>query len=308
MRRRGFIRASLALCGAAGSLHVAAQSAPPSSRLARGVVTRPIPVSGERVPVIGMGTWITFDVGPDPRALAARSQILRLFFEGGGTLIDSSPMYGRAERVLGDLLPAVGRHTDAFSATKVWTPGRLNGERQMYASLDFWGLRRFDLVQVHNLLDVGTQLGLLREWKAAGRIRYLGLTTSHGRRHEELEALMRRERLDFVQFSYSLADRGAERVLLPLAAERGIAVIANRPFDGGDLFARVQGRALPQWVAQWGIANWAQLFLKFVVSHPAVTCAIPATSQPEHMRENIGAHLAPLPDPEARERIARVLG
>lgn len=308
MRRRGFIRASLALCGAAGSLNVAAQSAPPSSRFARGVVTRPIPVSGEHVPAIGMGTWITFDVGPDPRALAARSQILRLFFEGGGTLIDSSPMYGRAERVLGDLLPAVGRHTDAFSATKVWTPGRLNGERQMYASLDFWGLRRFDLVQVHNLLDVGTQLGLLREWKAAGRIRYLGLTTSHGRRHEELEALMRRERLDFVQFSYSLADRDAERVLLPLAAERGIAVIANRPFDGGDLFARVRGRTLPQWVAQWGIANWAQLFLKFVVSHPAVTCAIPATSQPEHMRENIGGHLAPLPDPEARERIARVLG
>lgn len=307
MRRRGFMRASVALCGAAGSLRAAARVAPSPARIAPGVVTRPIPVSGERVPAIGMGTWITFNVGPDPRALAARSEILRLFFEGGGTLIDSSPMYGRAERVLGDLLPALGRHADAFSATKVWTPGRLNGERQMYASLDFWGLRRFDLMQVHNLVDVGTQLGLLRQWKAAGRIRYLGLTTSHGRRHEELEALMRREPLDFVQFSYSLADRSAERVLLPLAAERGIAVIANRPFDGGELFARVRGRALPPWAQQWGITNWAQLFLKFVISHPAVTCAIPATSQPQHMRENIGALAPPLPDPEARERIARLL-
>ncbi len=182
------------------------------------------------------------------------------------------------------------------------------GKRQMYRSLGYWRLNRFDLVQVHNLLDWETQLPLLREWRAQGRIRYVGVTTSHGRRHEQIESLMRREPLDFVQFSYSLADRSVEQRLLPLAADRGISVIANRPFDGGDLFQRVRGRTLPGWAAEIGIANWAQLFLKFVIAHPAVTCAIPATSNPAHMSENIGALRGPLPDPRMLRLMAGLLG
>ena len=253
-----------------------------------------------------MGTWITFDIGGIPSYRASRREVLERFFDAGGSLIDSSPMYGSAEEVLGDLLPEIGRLGEVFSATKVWTIGRMLGERQMYRSLNYWRLRSFDLMQVHNLLDWRTHLPTLREWKADGRIRYLGITTSHGRRHEQTEALMRREPLDFVQFSYSLADRTVEQRLLPLAADRGIAVIANRPFDGGDLFERVAGRALPAWVAELGIENWAQLFLKFVISHPAVTCAIPATSQPAHMTENMGALRGPLPDAAARRRIAQL--
>ncbi len=251
-----------------------------------------------------MGTWITFDIGASPIDRASRTEVLRRFFDAGGRLIDSSPMYGNAEQVLGDLLPAIGRLEQTFSATKVWTLGSLLGERQMYRSLDYWRLRRFDLMQIHNLLDWRAHLPVLREWQSAGRIRYLGITTSHGRRHEETEALMRRERLEFVQFSYSLADRSVERRLLPLAAELGIAVVVNRPFDGGNLFDRVRGKPLPGWSAEFGIANWAQFFLKFVISHPAVTCAIPATSQPAHMSENMGALLGPLPDPATRRMMA----
>jgi diketogulonate reductase-like aldo/keto reductase len=259
-------------------------------------IVRPIARGAESVPAIGMGTWLTFAVGDQPTERAPRAEVLRRFLDGGGTLIDSSPMYGSAEEVVGDLLAALGRTADVFSATKVWTSGRLLGERQMYRSLGYWGLRRFDLVQVHNLLDWETHLPLLREWRDRGLIRYVGVTTSHGRRHAEIESLMRREPLDFVQFSYSLADRSVEQRLLPLAADRGISVIANRPFDGGDLFDRVRGRALPGWAAEIGIANWAQLFLKFVIAHPAVTCAIPATSNPAHMTENMGALRGPLPD------------
>lgn len=295
--RRQFLAAGI---GAAYGGHGwAAQPAP-------GLLLRPIPSSGERIASIGMGTWLTFDAGESTQRRAALAQVLRLFFDAGGTLIDSSPMYGSAERAVGDLLAQIGRADRVFSATKVWTSGRSEGERQMRRSLEYWRLPKLDLIQVHNLLDWQTQLRLLREWQAAGRVRYVGVTTSHGRRHDELEALMRRERLDFVQFGYSVADRSAEQRLLPLAADRGIAVIANRPFHDGGLFARVRDEPLPDWAAEFGATNWAQVFLKFVISHPAVTCAIPATSKPAHAEQNMGALRGPLPDAAARLRIARL--
>lgn len=291
--RRNALQALAALAGAA---LLPATAAPAS------VLERPIPATGERIPAIGMGTWLTFDVAPGADR-DARLAVLREFFAGGGTLLDSSPMYGYAEAALGELVPKA-RPARVFNATKVWTPTRFLGVRQMEESFSHWGVRRFDLMQVHNMLDWETHLATLKEWKASGRIRYLGITTSHGRRHDALEAAMKRERLDFVQFSYSFADRDAEKRLLPLAQDRGAAVIVNRPFDGGGLFGAVKGKALPGWARDIDCANWAQVFLKFVVSHPAVTCAIPATTSPAHMREDIGALAGRLPDAALRRRMA----
>ncbi|OGT83729.1 MAG: aldo/keto reductase [Gammaproteobacteria bacterium RIFCSPLOWO2_02_FULL_61_13] len=265
---------------------------------------RAIPKTGQLLPAIGMGTWITFQVGDDPQALAERREILRTFLERGGAMLDSSPMYGRAEAVLGQCLRELHFPANPFRATKVWILGRRFGINQMAHSEQLWGEGGFELMQVHNLLDWDAHLPTLREWKAAGRIRYLGVTTSHGRRHEELEQIMRTEELDFVQFTYNIVDREAEERLLPLAAERGIAVIINRPFEHGALFEHVRGRPLPGWTAEIGCRNWAQVFLKFIVSHPAVTCAIPATSQAAHMAENIAALHGALPDSALRRRMA----
>ncbi len=249
-----------------------------------------------------MGTWLTFDVRAGAER-EARLPVLRAFFAAGGLVLDSSPMYGYAEEALGELVPRASPAA-MFSATKVWTPLRALGVRQMEESFARWGVKRFDLMQVHNLLDWEAHLATLKAWKAAGRIRYLGLTTSHGRRHDELEAAVRRERLDFVQFTYSFADREAEKRLLPAAADRGAAVIVNRPFDGGSLFGAVKGKPLPGWAAELDCANWAQVFLKFVVSHPAVTCAIPATTSAAHMAENMGALAGRQPDAALRRRMA----
>jgi diketogulonate reductase-like aldo/keto reductase len=251
-----------------------------------------------------MGTWLTFDIGRSAFDLARRRQVLQAFFAGGGRVVDSSPMYGRAEAVLGELLPQLPDARRSFSATKVWTTGRDAGARQMQDSLRLWGLASFDLMQIHNMVDWEFHLPTLKEWKAQGRIRYIGITTSHGRRHDALEAAMRRADFDFIQLTYSLADRSVERRLLPLAAERGVAVIANRPFDGGALVDRLNGFRLPPWAARIGCANWAQVCLKWIVSHPAVTCAIPATTNPDHARENVGALRGPLPDAELRRTIA----
>lgn len=272
---------------------------------ARAPLTRPIPASGERIPLIGMGTWLTFDVGSGTGARDRLQPVLQAFFDHGGRLIDSSPMYGTAERVVGELLPRMKGRENLFAATKVWIYGQALGRRQMETSRQLWGVPRFDLVQIHNMLDWEGHLGVLREMKQEGRIRYLGITTSHGRRHDDLLDAMRRTDFDFVQFTYGLHDREAERRLLPLAAERGMAVLANRPFDGGALFERVQGRPLPAWAGEIDCANWAQVFLKFIVSHPAVTCAIPATSNPAHMLENMGAHFGRLPDAALRRRMAQ---
>jgi diketogulonate reductase-like aldo/keto reductase len=254
-------------------------------------IRKPVPSSGERLPVIGMGSWLTFDVGDNIRARAVRTQVLQTFFDHGGALIDSSPMYGSSQEVIGHALAQVRNKSALFSATKVWILGKGFGIRQMEDAGRLWGVPRFDLMQVHNLLDWETHLETLKAWKAEGRVRYIGVTTSHGRRHDDMAQVMRSEPLDFVQFTYNILDREAERRLLPLAAERGIAVIVNRPFQRGSLFGRVRGKPLPPWAAEFDCANWAQYLLKFVVSHPAVTCAIPATSRVDHMVENMGAGL-----------------
>lgn len=266
-------------------------------------IMKPIPVSGEPLPVIGMGSWITFNVGSDARARAQRVDVMRHFFERGGTVIDSSPMYGSSEAVIGHCLREIGDGVSPFAATKVWTWGRTLGEQQMAHSRQLWGVERFDLMQIHNLLDWETHLETLHAWKVQGRIRYIGVTTSHGSRHVELERIMRSQSIDFVQLTYNVVDRAAERRLLPLAAERGVAVIANRPFQGGLLFHRVRNRPLPDWAGEIDCSNWAQLFLKFIVSHPAITCAIPATSRVDHMRENMGALYGRLPEAGLRRRL-----
>jgi len=264
---------------------------------------RAIPSSGERIPGVGLGTWITFDVGPGSER-HARGEVLRAFFQEGGRLVDSSPMYGASEDMVGEELARIGRPAALFAASKVWTVGALAGRRQMEKSRELWRIARFDLLQVHNLLDWEPHLATLKEMKAQGRVRYIGVTTSHGRRHDLVEQIVRREPIDFVQFTYNLADREAEERLLPLAAERRIAVIINRPFDGGNLFGAKTRKPLPGWAADIGCASWAEAFLKFVISHPAITCAIPATSQVAHLRENMRALAGPLPDAALRRRIA----
>lgn len=276
-------------------------------RADKGAITRPIPASGERLPVIGMGSWLTFDVAPGSVDLERRCEVLQAFFARGGALVDSSPMYGRSEAAIGECLARLHATKRLFAATKVWTWGRRLGIDQMEQSRRLWGVKRFDLMQIHNMLDWQTHLETLKTMKAEGKIRYIGITTSHGRRHRELEQVLAREdAFDFVQFTYNLVDREAERRLLPLAAERGLAVIINRPFQGGRLFSRVRNRALPGWAGDVGCENWAQFMLKFIVSHPAVTCAIPATSQVAHMHENMGAAYGTLPDGATRQRMIRL--
>lgn len=264
-------------------------------------LARAIPSSGEQLPLVGLGTWITFNVGQDAPARAQCAEVMAAFFAAGGRLIDSSPMYGSSQGVVGDGLRRL-RAAPVFAADKVWTSG--DGAAQVEASRRLWQVPRFDLLQVHNLLAWERQLPLLHEVKAAGRLRYVGITTSEGRRHRELEEVMRTHRLDFVQFTYNPVDREAEQRLLPLAAERGVAVLANRPFQEGALLRRLQRHRLPPWAAEIGCASWAQFVLKFIVSHPAVTCAIPATSRVDHVRENMAAARGPMPDAPLRKRMA----
>ena len=296
--RRRFLGILSGMTAALAGLGDAAAADDPSP------ILRAIPASGEQIPAIGMGSWLTFDVGDNAAGRALRRQVLEHFFARGGRLIDSSPMYGSSEEVIGWCLRELGRAARPFSATKVWTVGREAGIAQMERSRRLWGTARLDLMQVHNMLDWQVQLETLQAMQAAGKIRYIGITTSHGRRHRELEQVLARERFDFVQFTYNVLDREAEQRLLPLAAERGIAVIVNRPFQGGRLFSRARGRPLPAWAAEIDCRTWSQVFLKFVISHPAVTCAIPATSKPEHMLENMGALSGRLPDTGLRDRMA----
>jgi diketogulonate reductase-like aldo/keto reductase len=252
-----------------------------------------------------MGSWITFNVGDDKSKRDERVKVLQAFFDAGGTVIDSSPMYGSSEEVIGYCLERIADKRSLFSATKVWTPLQWHGVKQMEKSQELWSEDRFDLMQIHNLLAWEKHLETLDGWKARGSVRYVGVTTSHGRRHDKLEKVMAKEPIDFVQFTYNILDREAERRLLPLAAERGLAVIINRPFRRGALFDLFERRPLPDWAGSFDCANWAQFFLKFVVSHPAVTCAIPATSRVDHMRDNMGAAFGRLPDPEMRQRMVR---
>jgi diketogulonate reductase-like aldo/keto reductase len=269
------------------------------------MIRKAIPASGEPLPVIGMGTWQTFHVGPDKTERAPLRYVLRAFFDHGGTLIDSSPMYDNAEEVTGDLVAELGEHDRLFAATKVWTDGREEGIEQMERSFRRMRVERMDLMQIHNLRDWRVHLPVLRDWKEEGRIRYLGITTSNPGQYQEFAEVMASETLDFIQLNYDIATRKAEEVLLPLAQERGMGVLVNRPFGGGQLFPLVKGHALPEWAAEFDCWSWAQFFLKFVVSHPAVTCAIPATSNPAHAVDNMGAGFGRLPDPAMRERMAR---
>ena len=266
-------------------------------------ILRTIPSSGERIPVVGMGSWITFNVGNDSRLRDARAEVLRAFFAQGGKVIDCSPMYGTSAEVIGYGLEKLGRASDTFAASKVWTWLQGDGPEQMEEQRAAWGVERFDLMQVHNLLNWDGHLETLKRWKDEGRLRYLGITTSHGRRHEEMEAVMKAEPLDFVQFTYNILDREAEQRLLPLAADRGQAVLVNRPFRQKALIRRFAGHPLPDWGAEFGAASWPQFLLKFAISHPAVTCVIPATSRADHMAENMGALFQPLPDAALRRRM-----
>jgi aryl-alcohol dehydrogenase-like predicted oxidoreductase len=258
---------------------------------------RAIASTGALLPVIGCGTWLGFDVGSRPLELASRGEVLAALFEAGGSVIDSSPMYGSAEQVVGDLLDAADSRAKAFVATKVWTSGKRAGIEQMERSMALLRTQHIDLMQVHNLQDWRTHLATLREWKAQGRISYVGVTHYTESAHAELEQVMRAEPLDFVQFNYSIASRGAEQRLLPLAAERGIAVLVNLPFGGGKVLRGLRQRPLPAWAAEIGCTDWNQLLLKFVLAQPAVTCVIPGTSHPGHMRANAAAGTGELPGP-----------
>lgn len=294
-------RTALKRLVATGALAVVGAS---SARGASGPLRkRTIPSSGERLPAVGLGTYRTFDVGASAADRAPLAEVLRRFVQAGGTVVDSSPMYGRAEGVVGDLGAELGITQSLFLATKVWTTGRDAGIRQMENSFRLLRTSRIDLMQVHNLLDLATHVRTLREWKASGKIRYLGITHYHAGAYGKLEQLLRRGDYDFVQLNYSIRERTAEETILPLAAERGVAVIANRPFAQGDLFARVRDLPLPPWVAEFDCASWAQLFLKYVLAHPAVTCVIPATGKPQHLVDNMGAGTGGLPDAATRRRM-----
>lgn len=269
------------------------------------MLTRKIPRSGEALPVIGMGTWQTFDVGPSEREPLV--DVLKALLAAGGRVIDSSPMYGRAEEATGDVIARAAVSGRPFLATKVWTSGKAAGIAEMTRSLERMRTHKLDLMQIHNLLDWKTHLPVLREWKEAGKIRYLGITHYARSAFGDLEALLRREKLDFIQLPYNALDREAEKRLLPAAAETGTAVLVMRPFAEGALFQRVKGRALPSWAADIDCDSWAQLFLKFILGHPAVTCPIPATSKLKHMTDNLKAGFGRLPDADLRARIAAEL-
>jgi diketogulonate reductase-like aldo/keto reductase len=268
------------------------------------MLSRPIPSSNEPLPVLGLGTWQAFDIGTEGTALEQRKEVLRLLFAAGGRVIDASPMYGRAEAVVGGLLAELKAHERAFLATKVWTTGQAAGIEQMRASLAKLRTPVIDLMQVHNLVDWRTHLATLRQWQKEKKIRYIGMTHYTDAALEELGNVIRAEPIDFVQCAYSIGARAAERRLLPLCAERGVGVIVNRPLGSGSLFAKVRGKPVPGWACELGCASWSQFFLKYILGHPAVSCAIPATSRPDHMRDNLAAATGPLPNARQRQRMA----
>jgi diketogulonate reductase-like aldo/keto reductase len=266
-------------------------------------ITRQISSNGERLPVIGLGSWITFNVGNDPRGRTRSIAVMRDFFRAGGRMIDSSPMYGSSQGVIGEGLRVLEAKQQVFSAEKVWVSSGRSGPQQIEATRRHWGVETFDLLQVHNLLGWEAHLETLRAMKAEGRVRYVGITTSEGRRHDEIERIMRSQLIDFLQISYNVVDREIEQRILPLARERRIGVIVNRPFRQGDLIKAVQRHPLPGWAAEVDAKNWAQLLLKFIVAHPDITCVIPATTRTDHLAENMGAGHGALPDATFRRRI-----
>jgi len=294
--RRAFLQTAGALLGAIVM---------PGASAGQGPLERRIPKTGEALPAVGLGTWQVFDVAGDARELAQAKETLRVFVDGGGRMVDSSPMYGSSEQVTGQLAADLGVRARLFVATKVWTSGKQAGIRQMEDSLRKLRVERLDLMQVHNLLDVETHTPTLREWQAAKRVRYIGITHYAASAYADIERLLRTRQYDFVQINYSLGEPESEKRLLPLAQELGVAVIANRPFAEGAMFRRVRGKALPAWAAELGVASWAQYFLKWIVSHAAVTCAIPGTGKPEHMVDNLKAGFGPLPDAAQRRAMSQ---
>lgn len=287
------------------------------------IITRPIPVSGERVPAIGLGTARNYslrglalgqtpapslaDIDPTPDELEPLREVMRVFHELGGRVIDSSPMYGTAEELIGLFGDELGVRDELFMATKVWTDGRAAGERQMQTSMELMGRSPMDIMLIHNLRDWRTQYQTLREWQDAGRIRYIGISHSNTAAHEEVESVLRSARFDILQINYNGVDRNAEKRLLPLAEERGLAVMVNEPFGNGRLFQKVRGQELPAWAAEFEAESWGQVFLKFILGHPAVTCPIPATSNPRHVADNVGAAYGALPNARQRRRIVELL-
>jgi aryl-alcohol dehydrogenase-like predicted oxidoreductase len=302
LTRKTFLKLSAA---AAGSALVGAGSNAMAS-LPK-LDTRPIPSSSEPLPIIGFGTWQTFDIGDNPTARAEREDVLRLLFEAGGKLIDSSPMYGRSEGVVGDLLAKMGARDKAFLATKVWTWGRDQGIGQMEQSMTRFKTDTIDLMQIHNLVDWRTHLKTLRAWKEQKRFRYIGITHYTDAALADLMEVMRSEPIDFVQMAYSIRVRNAEERLLPLAADKGVAVIVNRPYEGGGAFRAVRGESLPEWAAEFGIASWGQFFLKYILSNPAVTCVIPGTGKVKYAIDNLGAGHGRLPDAATRAKMIEVM-
>ena len=295
--RRTVLQSGAALAGA-GLLPPLALRAAPAP------MTRTIPSSGEKVPAVGLGTWITFNVGSDPRLRDESAAVMAAFFQAGGTMIDSSPMYGSSQDVVGYGLEKLGARGRVFSADKVWTSEGDRGAEQIARSARRWGVPRFDLMQVHNLLAWREHLETLAAMKAAGEVRYVGITTSENRRHDLFEEVMRTRPLDFIQVTYNILDREVEQRILPMAQERGIAVIVNRPFRQGSLTDRLSREPLPDWADEIGARSWAQIILKFILAHPAVTVAIPATTRVDHVRENVAAASDPLPDAAMRERMS----
>ena len=293
--RRAFLTAAGALLGA---------MVMPAGSRAQGLLERRIPKTGEALPAVGLGTWQVFDVAGDAKELAQAKETLRVFVEGGGRMVDSSPMYGSSEQVTGQLAVDLAVQPRLFVATKVWTSGKQAGIRQMEDSMRKLRVERLDLMQVHNLVDTQTHLATLREWKKAGRVRYLGITHYHAGAHPDLEQLVRKGDVDFVQVNYSLAEPQADARLLGAAADARVAVIVNRPFAEGAMFGRVKGKAVPEWAQAAGCASWAQYFLKWILAHPAVTCVIPGTGRPEHVADNVAAGFGALPDDRMRARMA----
>lgn len=279
---------------------------PPTSTSAPvfALATKRIPSSGEALPLIGLGSWITFNVGNDTKLLDESAAVIGAFLQGGGRMIDCSPMYGSSQSTIGFALKKFGYPRQLFSAEKVWHANPTVGPSQIERSRIYWGVPHFDLVQVHNLVSWERHIDTLFAMKANGGLRYVGITTSHGRRHRDLERVMKSHPIDFVQLTYNVLDRKAEARILPLARERGIAVIANRPFRRGELIRRVERHPLPNWIADTGASSWPQFFLKFIVSHPAVTCAIPATTRVEHVQENLAAAGGIVPNETLRRRMA----
>ncbi|MES2981273.1 MAG: aldo/keto reductase [Verrucomicrobiota bacterium] len=300
-------RHSLKLIGT-GATALAFSPATGFAEDAKGVMKK-IPSTGEELPVIGMGTWRSFNVGSDNVLRDARTEVLKTFFANGGGMVDNSPMYGSAREVVGYALKKIGIPKTLFSAEKIWNEDGSATRAQTAESAKMWGVETFDLMQIHNLTAWKEHLVTLRKMKEEGKIRYIGLTTSHGRRHDELEKIMKSEKLDFVQLTYNISHREVEERLLPTAADHGIAIIANRPYDGGDLFAAIKKKnvKLPDWATEFDCKTWADFFLKFIVSHPAVTCAIPATSNVEHMKENMAARLGKMPDEDTRKRMIQYI-